>query len=60
MPTIKVSRSSLDKDGTTDTGLGTGSQQDDQISLADQKGQIVGVAHTYSDASESECMSEGM
>ena len=51
----------MDRDGTIDTGLGsgtfTGSQQDDQASLADQK--IVGVAHTYSDASESECLSDG-
>ena len=58
---IKLSRSSVDRDGTIDTGLGsgtfTGSQQDDQTSLVDQK--IVGVAHTYSDASESECLSEG-
>ena len=56
-----MSKSSVDRDGTIDTGLGsgtfTGSQQDDQVSLADQK--IVGVAHTYSDASESECISEG-
>ncbi len=60
VPIIKVSKSSIDRDGTIDTGLGTSSYQDDQMSASGDLQKIVG-SIAYSDGTESSAsnLSEG-
>ena len=61
VPMIRLSKSSLDREGTIDTGLGTASNQDEQTASGEDK-RIIGRAHTYSDvtvSSDSNLSEEG-